>query len=62
MKKRKLLIWCEVMCGRCGNLAHGEYYRGHDTIKRCDIASKNWIDDDVIYGNLCPECQKQINT
>lgn len=58
MSKRKI-IWCEVTCGRCGDLASGSGYYSPDLIKKLKTQTKDWVEDDE-YRVLCPECAKQI--
>ena len=54
-------IYCEVTCCNCGGLAFGSgYYKNTATISALKDNVKNWIWDDKLCGNLCPECQKEL--
>ena len=55
-------IYCEVTCCHCGGLANkSTYYRSVQTISELKEATKDWIWDDKLGGNLCPGCQKELN-
>ena len=57
----KAKIYCEVICCHCGGLAYkSKYYRNTSTISELKEATKDWIWDDELHGNLCPECQKEL--
>lgn len=58
----KARIYCEVMCCNCGGLAYkSTYYKNTSTISELKESVKDWIWDDKLHGNLCPECQKELN-
>ena len=57
----KARIYCEVTCCNCGGLAYkSTYYKNTTTISELKEATKDWVWDDKLYGNLCPECQKEL--
>ena len=57
----KARIYCEVTCCICGGLAYkSTYYKNSSTISELKEATKDWIWDDKLHGNLCPECQKEL--
>lgn len=57
----KARIYCEVTCCYCGGLAFGSgYYKNKATIGALKENTKDWIWDNELYGNLCPECQKEL--
>lgn len=59
----KAKIYCEVTCCHCGGLAgYSEYYRNQDTIRRLKEDTKDRIYSEKHFGNLCPDCQKELNT
>ena len=54
-------IYCEATCCHCGGLAYkSTYYKNASTISKLKEATKDWIWDEELCGNLCPECQKEL--
>lgn len=53
----KVVIWCEVVCNRCGDTI-GFNYKDSKTIKALKNASRDWVHVGS-DGNLCPECYKK---
>lgn len=54
-------IYCEAMCCHCGVLAYkSTYYKNTSTISQLKESVKDWIWDEELCGNLCPECQKEL--
>lgn len=50
------------MCCHCGGLAYkSRYYKNASTISELKESVKDWIWDEKLCGNLCPECQKELN-
>lgn len=57
----KARIYCEVTCCNCGGLAYESgYYRNASTISELKEATKDWVWDDKLGGNLCPGCQEDL--
>lgn len=59
---KRMLIWCEVTCRRCGRVANASGYYSPDRIKRLKTETKNWEANDENYGILCPNCKDEIET
>lgn len=58
----KAQIYCEVTCCHCGGLAgESQYYKNQNTIRRLKEDTKDWIYLKELLGNLCPDCQKELN-
>lgn len=58
----KAKIYCEVTCSHCGNLAYmSGYYNNSKTISKLKASVNDWIWDKENCGNLCPDCQKELN-
>lgn len=56
----RALIWCEVTCGKCDGIAPcSRYYQNAESIRRIKEKTKDWHWDEE-YGNLCPECYREI--
>lgn len=54
-------IYCEVTCCRCSCLAYtSRYYKNTETISKIKESVKDWIWDENLCGNLCPECQEDL--
>lgn len=54
-------IYCEVTCLNCGGLAYGSgYYKNASTISKLKELTKDWVYDEKLGMNLCPECQKEL--
>lgn len=54
-------VYCEVTCNNCGGLAYGStYYKNASTISKLKEATKDWIWDEKLGMNLCPDCQKEL--
>ena len=57
----KAKIYCEVTCCRCSGLASkSRYYKNSETIARLKELTKDWVWDENLCGNLCPDCQKEL--
>ena len=57
----KAKIYCEVTCGSCGVLTCAStYYKNTSTISKLKDATKDWIWDEELNINLCPECQEEL--
>ena len=52
-------IYCEVTCCNCGGVI-GRYYRNAESISILKEHVKDWVWDNELFGNLCPECQKEL--
>lgn len=55
----KNLIWCEVTCGRCKEVAERSGWYSPLRIKLLKKDTKNWHEDED-YGVLCPDCWKHV--
>ena len=54
-------VYCEVTCNNCGSLACGStYYKNASTISKLKDATKDWIWDEELGMNLCPDCQEEL--
>lgn len=58
MNRMRANIRIEVQCSNCGSVI-GWNYRNAKSVSKLKEATKDWIYD-AEYGNLCPECQKEI--
>ena len=56
---RKNIIFCEVTCSHCGDLAIKSGYYSPERIKALKTETKDWIRDEE-YGVLCPKCKKEL--
>lgn len=57
----KAKIYCEVTCCNCGGFASkSRYYKNSETIARLKESTKDWVWDENLCGNLCPDCQKEL--
>ena len=57
----KAKIYCEVTCNNCGALACAStYYKNASTISKLKEATKDWVWDEKLSMNLCPECQEEL--
>ena len=57
----KAKIWCECICTECGGMAAGStYYNNPETISSLKKYVNDWIYDEDLGGNICPECQAKI--
>lgn len=57
---KRLLIWCEVTCRRCGTVASASGYYSPERIKKLKSQTKDWEANDESYGVLCPDCKKEL--
>ena len=58
----KAKIFCEVTCLNCGTVALGSrFYKNKDTISKLKELTKEWIYSEKFGGNLCPNCQEDLN-
>lgn len=58
----KAKIYCEVICGKCGALAcNSKYYKNAFTISSLKENTKDWIWDDKLAMNVCPDCKNKRN-
>ena len=56
-------IYCEVVCGNCGRISYKSgYYRNTQTISYLKDSVRDWIWDDEMGMNLCPDCQEELKT
>lgn len=54
-------IYCEVTCINCGVVASGSnYYKNASTISQLKEKTKDWIYSEVLEGNICPSCQREV--
>ena len=56
---KRMLIWCEVTCRKCGAVAPASGWYSPERIKKLKEQTKNWDADDAEYGVLCPDCRKE---
>lgn len=57
----RVKIYCEVTCNNCGVLAsESAYYKNASTISKLKEATKDWVWDESLGGNLCPGCQEEL--
>lgn len=56
----KNLIWCEVTCRRCKEVAKHSGWYSPDTVRKLKKETKNWHEDSI-YGVLCPDCWEHVN-
>ena len=54
--KKRLIIWCEATCLKCGRVANASGWYSPDTIRNLKRETKSWQASDSNYGNLCPDC------
>lgn len=52
----KSLIYCEVTCRKCGDMALKSGNYSPERIKALQEETKNWTRD-AIYEVLCPKCK-----
>lgn len=56
----KAKVYCEVTCCHCGGLAINRYYKNPKTITAIKRYVADWIWDEKLCGNLCPDCQQVL--
>lgn len=57
---KRMLIWCEVTCRKCGRVANSCGYYSPERIKKLKEETKNWEANDENYGILCPDCTDEV--
>ena len=57
---KRMLIWCEVTCRKCGKVANASGYYSPERIKKLKAETKNWDASDEDYGVLCPDCKSEV--
>lgn len=57
---KRLIIWCEVTCRKCGRAANASGWYSPDTIRNLKQETKSWASDAPNYGILCPYCKSEM--
>lgn len=57
---KRMLIWCEVTCRKCGRVANACGYYSPQRIKKLKEETKHWEANDENYGILCPDCKDEV--
>lgn len=55
----KNLIWCEVKCLRCGQVASMSGWYSPERIKKLKEQTKDWQEHED-YSIICPDCVADI--
>ena len=56
---KRVLIWCEATCRKCGRVANASGYYSPERIKKLKEETKSWEANDEDYGILCPDCKNE---